>query len=397
MVGDAALMVVLSPLTMIGPLVLSRTPDEWPYLLWGLAYTLPLLWRSTRPDWCAAGVVGAHVIQLIVDHGFNGANLVVPVVMYSVAVWSSRRRAALWLCVGLAGALAAAVDFGGGPRAPGVPPVSATVAWIEAGVTAALCGAVVVASWLLGMLARQRREAALILAERADALERERAQSVQLAASEERARIAREMHDLVAHSLSVIVVQVDGASYLIDSGEGDRDSGLRTARSALGTIGESARSALQETRRLVGLLRSEEDTPDLAPQACLADLPELIAPLRRAGLPVTLTERGDPARTALEASAELAAYRIVQESLTNVLKHAGPARVEVDLEHRPETLAIRVTDDGRGAAAPDDGLGHGLVGMQERATAHGGTLAAGPRAGGGFEVAAVLPRSREAS
>ena len=231
------------------------------------------------------------------------------------------------------------------------------------------------AFWLAGVLVHARRRAAS-LAARSAALQRQAEQ----AAAAERARIARELHDIVAHHLSVIVLQAAGA----------RASG-KPAGAPLEKIENSARQALAETRRLLGVLRDPDEEAGLAPQPGIGELDALAASVRAAGLPVNLVIDGDPA--ALPAAVDVSVYRIVQEALTNVLKHAGPARADVtigcadghrhDRGHRQRNRASPVDQAPAG--------GHGLAGMRERAAVFGGELAAGPRPGGGFAVRARLP------
>ena len=232
----------------------------------------------------------------------------------------------------------------------------------------------IVAFLLVGVLVRARREA-VSMAARSAALERQAAQ----ATAAERARIAREMHDIVAHHLSVIVLQAAGA----------RASG-RPAGPTLEKIENSARQALAETRRLLGVLRDPDEETGLAPQPGIGDLAALAAGVQAAGLPVDLVIDGDLA--ALPATVDVSVYRIVQEALTNVLKHAGPARAGVTIGCEQDAVTIEVTDDG--AAQPGPGAladGHGLAGMRERAAVFGGELAAGPRPGGGYAVRVRLP------
>jgi signal transduction histidine kinase len=231
-----------------------------------------------------------------------------------------------------------------------------------------------VAFWLAGVLVRARRQA-VSMAARSAALERQAEQ----ATAAERARIAREMHDIVAHHLSVIVLQAAGA----------RASG-RPAGATLEKIENSARQALAETRRLLGVLRDPDEGTELAPQPGIGDLAALAAGVQAAGLPVHLVIDGDLA--ALPATVDVSVYRIVQEALTNVLKHAGPARAGVTIGCEQDAVTIEVTDDGTaepGPGAPADG--HGLAGMRERAAVFGGELSAGPRPGGGYAVRARLP------
>jgi signal transduction histidine kinase len=231
-----------------------------------------------------------------------------------------------------------------------------------------------VAFWLAGVLVRARRQA-VSMAARSAALERQAEQ----ATAAERARIAREMHDIVAHHLSVIVLQAAGA----------RASG-RPAGATLEKIENSARQALAETRRLLGVLRDPDEGTELAPQPGIGDLAALAAGVQAAGLPVHLVIDGDLA--ALPATVDVSVYRIVQEALTNVLRHAGPARADVTIGCEQDAVTIEVTDDGTsepGQQTPADG--HGLAGMRERAAVFGGELAAGPRPGGGYAVHARLP------
>jgi len=230
------------------------------------------------------------------------------------------------------------------------------------------------AFWLAGVLVRARRQAASLAARNA-ALQRQAEQ----AAAAERARIARELHDIVAHHLSVIVLQAAGA----------RASG-KAAEAALEKIEHSGRQALTETRRLLGVLRESSDETGLAPQPGIGELDALTATVRAAGLPVNLVISGEPA--ALPAAVDVSVYRIVQEALTNILKHAGPARADVTIGCAGEAVTIEITDNG--TREPRDGTqasGHGLAGMRERVAIFGGELCAGPRPGGGFAVRARLP------
>ena len=213
------------------------------------------------------------------------------------------------------------------------------------------------------------------MAVRSAALERQAEQ----ATAAERARIARELHDIVAHHLSVIVLQAAGA----------RASG-RPAEATLEKIENSARQALGETRRLLGVVRDPAGEAGLAPQPGIGELDALAASVRAAGLPVNLVISGD--RAVLPATVDVSVYRIVQEALTNVLKHAGPARADVTIGCAAEAVTIEVTDDGTAEPGHQAAVGgHGLAGMRERAAVFGGELAAGRRPGGGYAVRARLP------
>ncbi|MBN2176563.1 MAG: sensor histidine kinase [Demequinaceae bacterium] len=206
-----------------------------------------------------------------------------------------------------------------------------------------------------------------------------------LAISDERARIAREMHDVVAHTLSVVVAQADGGRFVAKKDP-------KAAARALETIAEVSRDALTEMRGLLGILRESDGETSLGPQPTLDDIPELVASVREGGLDVSYVTTGTP--RPLPIGAGLAAYRIVQEALTNVLKHAGPkVTVYVQLKWTASSLSLVVSDDGRGAAARAGSTpgGTGIEGMRERATVFGGTLSAGPKRGGGYVVKAELP------
>nr|WP_302477590.1 sensor histidine kinase [Aeromicrobium stalagmiti] len=241
----------------------------------------------------------------------------------------------------------------------------------------------VFAAWLLGYLARTRRAYVASLEDRAAQLERDAAQQTQIATAAERARIAREMHDVVAHSLSVMVVQADGALY---AAQKRPEQALETLR----TISATGRSSLTEMRKLLGLLRDEDSNPALAPMPGARDIPELVQQLRDSGLTIDLQVAGP--LDGLDAATGLTAYRIVQEALTNTLKHAGPeVSASVDVQVTADAVQVQVDDDGRGAATADDGQGHGILGIRERIAVHAGEVEAGPRPGGGFRVRAVVP------
>jgi signal transduction histidine kinase len=238
-------------------------------------------------------------------------------------------------------------------------------------------------AWVLGDSMRYRRAYLTSLEDRAARLERERDAQAQIAVAAERARIARELHDVIAHNVSVMVVQADGASYALRS-EPER------AAQALTAIAHTGRQALAEMRRLLGILRSGKEEAGLAPVPGLDQLRELLDQAREAGMSVSLTLEGTI--RPLPEGAELAAYRVVQESLTNTRKHGGlAAAAAVTLRYEPDGLLLQVTDDGLGAAVAADGVGHGLTGMRERVEMYGGTIQAGPLPGGGYQVTARLP------
>ncbi len=221
----------------------------------------------------------------------------------------------------------------------------------------------------------------LIVVVAAAAAERERDAAARLAVAEERARIARELHDVVAHAMSVMVLHVGAVRHGLPDGLGDQ------AR-ALEDVERTGRSALGEMRRLLGALRRDDEEPELTPQPGLGQLDPLLEQVGAAGLPVRLEVRGE--RVALPEALDLSAYRIVQEGLTNALKHARATEAEVVISYEPEQVRIEVRDDGRGPAG-GDGLGHGLVGIGERVKIYGGDMSATSEAGGGFVLSTRLP------
>jgi signal transduction histidine kinase len=253
------------------------------------------------------------------------------------------------------------------------------------GVLGAAC---CVGVWALGAYVQTRRRYTQELRDRAAQLEREQEQLTRIAEHEERASIARELHDIVAHSVGVMLVGVRGARGVLRSAP-------EVADETLARVETSGEQSLQELRRILALLRGPEERAEAHPQPSLAQLEDLVEEYREAGLPVRLTVAGEQ-RTLL-SGVELSVYRIVQEALTNVLKHARPTEVTVTLSFRgADGLEIEVVDDGRPAGDGAYTAGHGLVGMRERVALLGGELETGPRPGGGFRVAARLPVGRDA-
>lgn len=238
-----------------------------------------------------------------------------------------------------------------------------------------------VIAWLSGHALRLRSTQTQAAEERAARAERERETATRLAVAQERARIARELHDVVAHALSVMVLQVGVVRRRTPAEQAE-------SREALGNVERAGRAALTEMRRLLDAMRSEDDALELGPQPGLSDLTDLVDEVRSTGLDVRLTVRGEPA--ALPAVLDLSAYRIVQEGLTNALKHAHAQRVDVDVRIEPEDLSIEVRDDGRGSATNGVDPGYGLVGIRERVSLLGGEMSAGPHPGG-YLLQARLP------
>jgi signal transduction histidine kinase len=233
---------------------------------------------------------------------------------------------------------------------------------------------VFVVAWLVGSFVRSGRVHKALEAQAAD--QRRAAES---AVADERSRLARELHDIVSHNLSVVVLQAGGA----------RAQGSLAAPGALEKIERSGREALFEMRRLLGVLRGDDEVATLAPQPGLEQIPPLVERIRAAGVPVELSIGGD--RAGLSPALELSVYRIVQEALTNVLKHAGPASARVGITCAQDAITVEVVDDGRGSGTPPSSTGRGLVGMQERVALLGGSLRTAPGPHGGFVVQARLP------
>jgi signal transduction histidine kinase len=287
------------------------------------------------------------------------------IVVYSVAQYEPLQRAIVGLAAALAGIFAS---------------IQLAIANGEsyAGTDRAFVAFLLVAPWLVGRALHGRTREADDQAARAAQLEREQQRAVE----EERARIARELHDVIAHSLSVMIVQAGAAE---EVAKRSPERVLEPVRS----IQATGRQALLEMGRLLGMLREGSEELGLAPQPGLADLDALVEETRQAGLPVELTVDGT--KRPLTQALDLSAYRIVQEALTNARKHAGEAaRAQITLRYGAEALEIDVVDDGPGAGKASGG-GHGLIGMRERVAVFGGNLETGPRQGGGFAVRAVLP------
>jgi signal transduction histidine kinase len=317
-----------------------------------MAMTLPLAFRRRWPLATLLVVFGAAALQEALTtppDGIAGVTALL-IASYSVAAYSKRRPA----IVGLVGALALSVsshaeDF--------------VFAWV-----------MISGAWGAGRIVRRQN---LLL----EALAREQAARERAAVADERARLARELHDVVAHSVSTMVVQAEAGGSLLE-----RDPA--GAREAFDSITNSGRQALGELRRMLGLLRSADGESTLVPQPGLSQLDALVEEMRGIGLPVELTVEGKP--RPLSAGVDLSAYRIVQEALTNTLRHARPARARVTVRYGADDVELEVLDDGRGSVNGSH-RGHGITGMQERVRLYGGTLETGRSADGGFSVRARLP------
>src|SRR5437763_3518453 len=332
-----------------------------------LLVTLPLAVRRRTPAATLLTAAGALVVgAFLVSHSNGvpvGVFLAMLLAFYSVGAHCDDRRPPLVAAVAVT-AIAAA-DL----ARPGTFSVSGTrpSAWLAFAI-----------AWLVGRDLRRRRQRVAELEDRAVRLEREREEQAQLAVAEERGRIARELHDVIAHGVSVIVVQAQAGPHLV----GDPQRAISVFRA----IESTGRDALVELRRLLGLLRSEDEQLAIGPQPGLASLESLVAQMRTSGLAVKLRTEGEPVH--LPAGIDLSAYRIVQEALTNVVKHAGDAEAEVIIRYGARALELDVLDDGHGRATARNGAGHGLIGMRERVALYSGTLEAGTQNGGGYAVRA---------
>jgi signal transduction histidine kinase len=342
---------------------------------------LPLLVRRTFPAAALAVMTAGCLLALAVSSVPSAAGIVsVPVLVYTLARWNGRTLARLAWAVAVVGSFLGPARWALADR--GLGDVTVFMVSVVA------CFAVVSAAHVVGRKLRESEDSASRQqrseAERVRLLESEQEQRARAASVDERNRIARELHDIVAHSLSVIVVQAEGGRALAARHP-------ERAGEVLGTIAETGREALTETRRILGVLREgrEGAGAEYGPQPGLADIAELV---RRTSDRAELTTFGAP--PPLAPAVGLTAYRVVQESLTNVLKHAGPgARARVVLACTADAVEIEVTDDGGTATVPD-GQGHGLRGMAERVSLHDGELSAGPGPAGGFVVRARIPYER---
>lgn len=345
----------------------AADPQLPAYLLFSALLVVPLSWRRRWPLSSFAFVSAVALAQWIVGVEL-AADVVLLIFLYTVASRYPTRVAVLSAGVVEVGALLAALRW------------ERTGSWAD---TFVLTSGLVVASLMLGMYVRQQHNALSILTHRAQQLERERDQQAVIAAVEERTRIAREMHDVVAHSLSVMVTLSEGAARK-QSTEPDR------AGTAMRQVSTTGRQALDEMRRLLGVLRTGDAMDSRQPQPGFAQLDGLLDQVRATGLAATLTVTGTPAT--MPPGLELTVYRVVQEALTNALKHAdGLTRVSVAIAHGPDLVTVDVHDNGTSRPKAGALAGHGLAGMRERAAVYDGTVSAGPQPDGGWRVHVDLP------
>jgi signal transduction histidine kinase len=345
-----------------------------------LLLSLVIALRRRMPEKMLVLAIALGVAQLVLDVETMPANFAMLVITYTVAANGARWASRTALAVGLCAAPLAQLRWPENESSA----LGTVAIMIFTSVPFAL-------AWVLGDSIRTRRAYFAQLEERASRLEKEREAQAKVAVAAERARIARELHDVVAHNVSVMVVQADGAAYVLDAAPDQ-------AKKALETISSTGRQALAEMRRLLGVLRTGEhqEGGEYVPQPDVEQIDELVQQCRTSGLPVDFKVEGTP--RPLPSGVELTAYRIVQEALTNTRKHGGPnAGASVRLVYFDDGLGLLVEDDGKGAPhelyeeGGADGQGHGLIGMRERVGMVGGTLDAGPRPGGGFRISALLP------
>lgn len=368
LIATGLAMLLVAPLSFV-VLGINNTLTFWV----ALAMFAPLPWRRTRP---VISAVLVHSFALL--HWLAGAPLIFPAdlavlfAIYSVAGHGPAWAARAGLGSGALGALLLGFSF--------LRLESVSVGSFYAFTALAF----VLAAWAMGTMRAARRERWEAMANRAVQLERDNEQQARLAIAAERARIAREMHDVVAHSLSIIVAQADGGQYAAQNNP-------EMASQALATISDTGRAALADMRKILGVLRSDNsEDANTAPQPSMSDIRELIAQSKAAGMRISFAEVGT-ARP-LPPGAAMALYRVCQESLTNVRKHAGPdPSVTVALNWEATSVRLVILDDGRGAAAASDTVGHGLLGVRERAGIFGASVTMGPRPGGGFQVEFELP------
>jgi signal transduction histidine kinase len=375
---DAAVAVVACVGTLL-QLALSGgiQGPAWVNAIAAVGVTVPIAFRRRWPLGAMLAVGGVVLVQEALNGDLLENTLVplvaYPLVVYGVAAYCDRRRAFAGLVMAL------------------------VLVWVVVLITDnrqggdfLFTGLLVFGPWLVGRIVAARGELAMELRDKADRLEREQEKQAQLAVAHERARIARELHDVVAHNVSVMVVQAAAARRMIDHD-------ASKAKEALGSVEQTGRAALKEMRRMVGMLGNDPEEPlALAPQPSVDELDWLVERAREAGLDVDLTIEGEKRR--LESGVDLSAFRIVQEALRNTLQHAGPARAQVTIRYGEHDVEVDVSDNGRGAAAQSANgavTGQGLVGMRERVAMLGGEIEAGYRKDGGFGVHAKLPLERE--
>jgi signal transduction histidine kinase len=372
--GIAVLFVIVGLATTSGRGQVSKDlyePQDALSVVLVLAATVPFVFRRRLPLTVLLVCTSAVVLNSGLGHNEGATPFFLWVAVITVAATCSTPKVVIAAAAIFTGLLLLLVVDGGPLSAEGF----------------ALNCALFAAMFMFGFNLKNRKARIEALEERADALEREKEEEARRAVADERLHIARELHDVVAHSMGVIAVQASVGEHVIDTNPEE-------AKRALEAIAGVSRSTLAEIRRMLGVLRETDEgeggPPAYAPAPGLSELDRLVRELDGAGIPVEVAYAG--ARVELPRGVDLTAYRIVQEALTNVMKHAGPARATVVVRYEPGALGLEIVDDGRGVNGRSEGRGgHGLVGMRERVAVYGGTLETGPKPGGGFRVVARLP------
>jgi signal transduction histidine kinase len=376
--ADVLFALLIGSISMIGFFTADANGSMRQQNLWGVAVivgqTIALSTRRVAPLRSLAAVLVFTVVFWMSDFptNFDAFSLLA---VYAATAHGGHDRRRVWRAVGGSVVLLTTIAVLGVVVPSDELPAAAVIGIAALHLTAAIAGQIV--------YDRRQRLAALEI--RAARAETERELATRKAVLDERSRIARELHDVVAHGVSVMVVQAGAAQRLVNSQP-------ELASEALEQIQATGREALIEMRRMLGVLRDEQHDVELAPQPTMDDLDHVVRHCVDAGIPTELIVEGE--RPPRSVGAEMTGYRIVQEALTNVIKHAGkPARAAVKVTYAPKAIRIEVTDDGKGTTIGDlrAHVGHGIIGMRERAELFEGTLQAGPRPGGGFRVAATIP------
>jgi signal transduction histidine kinase len=380
--GAFALLTLLSLASHLVPIPDLDLPPPWLLILLGTIGTAVVLLRRRLPWQAFAAAVALMLVSFPIDSPLQPAALLITV--YALGAYQSSRAAWLGFAIGSAAGMVDALlkTLSDGWRDESIDAGGDLALWFNIAVPFTV---LLLVSTLLGNNVGGRARYVAAILDRAAQLGRERDQQAEIAAGRERERIAREMHDVIAHSLSVMIALAEGAAATPDQSR---------SRTAIASVAETGRRTLAEVRRLLARVRSDDEGPAdaRAPQPRAEDLPELVGEFGRAGLPVRLRVSGDPRP---DAALGLTVYRIVQESLTNALRHArGVTRVDVRVEWRDDAVSILVEDDGLAVAVSEGG--RGLLGMRERAALYGGTAEIGPREPRGWRVS-VLLREGEAS
>jgi signal transduction histidine kinase len=368
-----AAVAVVALVTNVLTVKIDRNPPVVADVLAAVVFAGSLRWRRRAPLPATGAMMGAAIVQAAwltsVDKTFVSVPLLA-LMMYSLGFHSEQREAVIGIV--FASVTAIALSYAFDPNDVLFP-----------------VGFFFVMPWAGGRAMRHRLLLTRELAEKAARLEHQREERAAHAVADERARIARELHDVVAHSLTVMVIQAGAARRLVDR---DPERVVEVAA----TIKTMGREALDEMRRLVGVLREADERPELAPQPTVAEIEALAERARAAGLEVELTVEGE--RRDLPPGVDLSAYRVVQEALTNTIKHANASSATVAVRYGEGELFVAVTDDGTGSGSEVDmpSGGHGLTGMRERVSLYGGELEAGERDAGGYEVRARFPLQQEA-